>query len=94
MQNYAAPPLTAIPFYNEQSVCRIIRNGYEKHHNIIKYINVTKFIWYGSTLYKKITCLCNNILAKTYSVKLIAINHIKALALFLFPKIANFKKPA
>lgn len=41
-------PLSAIPFYNEKSVCRIIRNGYEKHLGTIKYMTN------GKTLVKKV----------------------------------------
>ena len=44
MQNYATPPLTTIPFYNEKSVCRIIRNGYEKHLGTIKYMTNGKIL--------------------------------------------------
>lgn len=91
MQNYATPQLAAIPFYNEKSVCRIIRNGYEKHLNIINIYFGLKFIWCEHTFYKKFTYLCDNIFANAYSVKLNAINNIKALALFLFPKIANLR---
>lgn len=40
---------------------------------------------------KNLHIVCNNIFANAYSVKLNAINNIKALALFLFPKIANLR---